>query len=57
MYMADYGVSRMYAKYMANKLTVEQAIEKVRQDTNGWQWVGLTEKAVKNVHDIRKVEI
>lgn len=55
--MADYGVSRMYAKYMANKLTVEQAIENVRQDTNGWQWVVLTEKAVKNVHDIRKVEI
>jgi hypothetical protein len=42
---------------MANKLTVEQAIEKVRQDTNGLQWVVLTERAVKNVHDIRKVEI
>ena len=55
--MADSGVSRMYARYVANKLTVEEAINKVRSNTNGWQWVMLSNKAVSHISDIRKVEL
>ena len=54
--MADYGISRLYAQYKAGKITIEKAIEKVRKDPNGWQWVVLTERAVKNIKEIRKVE-
>ena len=54
--MADSSVSRMYARYRAKQLTIEAAIEKVRANTNGWQWVMLSNKAVSHISDIRKVE-
>lgn len=54
--MADSGVSRMYVLYRAKKLTILDAISKVQANTNGWQWVMLSNKAVYNISDIRKVE-
>ena len=55
--MADSGVSRMYARYKSKRLTIEEAVSKVQANTNGWQWVMLSNKAVNNVSDIRKVEL
>ncbi len=45
--MADAGVSRMYARYRAHKLTIEQAIDQLGANSNGWQWVVLSHKALK----------
>lgn len=55
--MADSGVSRMYARYKARLLTIEAAIEKVRANPNGWQWVMLSNNAVNHISEIRKVEL
>ena len=55
--MADSGVSRMYARYQANKLSLEDAIEKVHANSNGWQWVVLSNNAVNHISNIRKVEL
>ena len=54
--MADSGVSRMYARYRAKLLTLEEAIRKVRINTNGWQWVVLSNNAVNHISNIRKVD-
>ncbi|MBO6294019.1 MAG: DUF3990 domain-containing protein [Selenomonas sp.] len=53
--MADSGVSRLYARYQAHRLTMEAAINKIRANTNGWQWVVLSNNAVKHISNIRKV--
>lgn len=55
--MADYGVSRLYTRYRAHKVTFEEAVRQIRQDPNGWQWVVLTQRAIKNLKYIRKVEL
>ena len=54
--MADAGVSRMRKLYRDHKLSIEQAIKRVGANPNGWQWVMLNERAVKNIKNIRKVE-
>jgi len=53
--MADSGVSRMYARYRAKLLTFEEAVRRVSINTNGWQWVVLSNNAVNNISNIRKV--
>lgn len=53
--MADSGVSRMYARYRAKLLTFEEAVHRVRVNTNGWQWVVLSKNAVNHISNIRKV--
>ncbi len=55
--MADSGVSRMYARYRSKQLTLEDAIEKIRANANGWQWVLLSNNAVNHISNIRKVEL
>ena len=55
--MADYGVSHLYTRYLAHKVTFEQAVKQIRQDPNGWQWVVLTQRAIQNLKNIRKVEL
>ena len=47
----------MYARYKAKQLTIEAAIRKVRANTNGWQWVMLSNNAVNHISDIRKVAL